>query len=116
MSALRNAACARLLRSNYRAIANGSISQLSMLPISLTGPWGFSIRLQQAGGPIGQKPKLTYHSDGASRSRRFSVKCRYSRMVGVAQLVERRTVAPNVVGSNPISHPNVFHKGFTHAY
>lgn len=26
-------------------------------------------------------------------------------MVGVAQLVERRTVAPNVVGSNPISHP-----------
>ena len=27
-------------------------------------------------------------------------------MVGVAQLVERRTVAPNVVGSNPISHPN----------
>lgn len=29
-------------------------------------------------------------------------------MVGVAQLAERRTVAPNVVGSNPISHPN-FH-------
>jgi hypothetical protein len=29
-------------------------------------------------------------------------------MVGVAQLVERRTVAPNVVGSNPISHPSVF--------
>ena len=28
-------------------------------------------------------------------------------MVGVAQLVERRTVAPNVVGSNPISHPNL---------
>jgi hypothetical protein len=26
-------------------------------------------------------------------------------VVGVAQLVERRTVAPNVVGSNPISHP-----------
>jgi len=26
-------------------------------------------------------------------------------MVGVAQLVERRTVAPNVVGSNPIAHP-----------
>lgn len=26
--------------------------------------------------------------------------------MGVAQLVERRTVAPNVVGSNPISHPN----------
>jgi hypothetical protein len=24
-------------------------------------------------------------------------------------LVERRTVAPNVVGSNPISHPNSFH-------
>src|SRR5215470_16546028 len=30
-------------------------------------------------------------------------------MVGVAQLVERRTVAPNVVGSNPISHPTVFY-------
>ena len=28
-------------------------------------------------------------------------------MVGVAQLVERRTVAPNVVGSNPIAHPNL---------
>ena len=28
-------------------------------------------------------------------------------MVGVAQLVERRTVAPNVVGSNPISHPTL---------
>jgi hypothetical protein len=26
-------------------------------------------------------------------------------LVGVAQLVERRTVAPNVVGSNPIAHP-----------
>jgi hypothetical protein len=30
----------------------------------------------------------------------------YLSAVGVAQLVERRTVAPNVVGSNPISHPN----------
>lgn len=29
-----------------------------------------------------------------------------SGLVGVAQLVERRTVAPNVVGSNPIAHPN----------
>ena len=28
--------------------------------------------------------------------------------VGVAQLVERRTVAPNVEGSNPFSHPNSF--------
>lgn len=26
-------------------------------------------------------------------------------VVGVAQLVEHRTVAPNVVGSNPIAHP-----------
>jgi hypothetical protein len=25
--------------------------------------------------------------------------------VGVAQLVERRSVAPNVAGSNPVSHP-----------
>ena len=31
-----------------------------------------------------------------------------SSAVGVAQLVERRTVAPNVVGSNPISHPKPF--------
>jgi hypothetical protein len=30
---------------------------------------------------------------------------RFCTMVGVAQLVERRTVAPNVVGSNPIAHP-----------
>jgi hypothetical protein len=29
------------------------------------------------------------------------------RVVGVAQLVERRTVAPNVAGSNPVSHPNL---------
>ena len=39
-------------------------------------------------------------------------------MVGVAQLVERRTVAPNVVGSNPISHPKLTkvrpgHMGYT---
>jgi hypothetical protein len=27
-------------------------------------------------------------------------------VVGVAQLVERRTVAPNVAGSIPVSHPN----------
>ena len=26
-------------------------------------------------------------------------------MVGVAQLVERRSVAPNVAGSIPVSHP-----------
>jgi hypothetical protein len=29
-----------------------------------------------------------------------------SSAVGVAQLVERRSVAPNVAGSNPVSHPN----------
>ena len=28
--------------------------------------------------------------------------------VGVAQLVERRSVAPNVAGSIPVSHPNPF--------
>ena len=28
-------------------------------------------------------------------------------MVGVAQLVELRIVAPAVVGSNPIAHPNI---------
>jgi hypothetical protein len=27
-------------------------------------------------------------------------------VVGVAQLVERRSVAPNVAGSNPVAHPN----------
>jgi hypothetical protein len=30
----------------------------------------------------------------------------YGSAVGVAQLVERRTVAPNVAGSIPVSHPN----------
>ena len=30
----------------------------------------------------------------------------YKRVVGVAQLVERRSVAPNVAGSIPVSHPN----------
>ena len=29
-------------------------------------------------------------------------------VVGVAQLVERRSVAPNVAGSSPVSHP-IFH-------
>src|SRR5260370_40116435 len=29
------------------------------------------------------------------------------RAVGVAQLVERRSVAPNVAGSIPVSHPNL---------
>src|SRR5262249_23411184 len=34
--------------------------------------------------------------------------------VGVAQLVERRTVAPNVAGSNPVSHPKTrTHLSFT---
>jgi hypothetical protein len=40
-------------------------------------------------------------------------------VVGVAQLVERQTVALNVAGSNPVAHPkkiankseiNIFHK------
>src|SRR4029077_16065838 len=30
-----------------------------------------------------------------------------NRVVGVAQLVERRSVAPKVAGSNPVSHPNL---------
>jgi hypothetical protein len=40
-------------------------------------------------------------------------------VVGVAQLVERRSVAPNVAGSNPVSHPNLtkFHFPFkSHAF
>ena len=36
-----------------------------------------------------------------------SVNWRTSAVVGVAQLVERRTVAPNVAGSNPVSHPKI---------
>ena len=31
----------------------------------------------------------------------------YECAVGVAQLVERRSVAPNVAGSIPVSHPNL---------
>ena len=53
-----------------------------------------------------RSPRTLPPDGGAFRFCRFSVKWTYSRMVGVAQLVERRTVAPNVVGSNPISHPN----------
>ena len=35
----------------------------------------------------------------------------WSGVVGVAQLVERRSVAPNVAGSSPVSHPNfIFRK------
>ena len=33
--------------------------------------------------------------------------CGAASAVGVAQLVERRSVAPNVAGSNPVSHPNL---------
>jgi hypothetical protein len=29
-------------------------------------------------------------------------------MVGVAQMVERRSVAPNVAGSIPVSHPKLY--------
>ena len=32
-------------------------------------------------------------------------------MVGVAQLVERRVVAPAVAGSSPVSHPTFRHAG-----
>ena len=43
-------------------------------------------------------------------------------MLGVAQLVERQTVALDVAGSNPVAHPkkdsnkseiNIFHKFYT---
>src|SRR6266478_5266737 len=41
-------------------------------------------------------------------------------VVGVAQLVERRSVAPNVAGSSPVSHPNfpifLITPGFIHAW
>ncbi len=42
-------------------------------------------------------------------------KCRVITVVGVAQLVERRSVAPNVAGSSPVSHPtfpNVYQQSF----
>jgi hypothetical protein len=32
----------------------------------------------------------------------------YQPVVGVAQLVERRSVAPNVAGSIPVSHPTLY--------
>ena len=32
--------------------------------------------------------------------------CFISFMVGIAQLVERRIVIPDVAGSSPVSHPN----------
>src|SRR5580693_5050540 len=38
--------------------------------------------------------------------RKSSVNWRNRTAVGVAQLVERRSVAPNVAGSIPVSHPN----------
>ena len=39
------------------------------------------------------------------RSPSGSVMLNFYRVVGVAQLVERRSVAPNVAGSIPVSHP-----------
>jgi hypothetical protein len=45
----------------------------------------------------------------------FSVNCPLlNPLVGVAQLVERRSVAPNVAGSIPVAHPNLtLQSGFT---
>jgi|HubBroStandDraft_1064217.scaffolds.fasta_scaffold70643_2 hypothetical protein len=43
----------------------------------------------------------------AFRSRESSVNYENRTAVGVAQLVERRSVAPNVAGSIPVSHPNL---------
>ena len=46
-----------------------------------------------------------------ARSRHYSshykVMLSWIAVVGVAQLVERRSVAPNVAGSNPVSHPKI---------
>src|ERR1700688_902234 len=41
----------------------------------------------------------------------FSVNCPLlNPLVGVAQLVERRSVAPNVAGSIPVAHPRYIHR------
>jgi hypothetical protein len=40
-------------------------------------------------------------------SSRYKVMLNWEAVVGVAQLVERRSVAPNVAGSNPVSHPKI---------
>ena len=45
----------------------------------------------------------------------FSVNCPLlNPLVGVAQLVERRSVAPNVAGSIPVAHPRYILEGFLH--
>src|SRR5277367_3839217 len=43
-------------------------------------------------------------------SRESSVNWVHRTAVGVAQLVERRSVAPNVAGSIPVSHPKILCK------
>jgi hypothetical protein len=46
----------------------------------------------------------------------------FQQVVSVAQLVEHRSVAPRVAGSNPVAHPNSFNQlapaeffGFAHS-
>src|SRR5260370_1298290 len=53
---------------------------------------------------IKQKPdrRVTWHGNCFERP---GVVVNYKSAVGVAQLVERRSVAPDVAGSIPVSHP-----------
>jgi hypothetical protein len=55
------------------------------------------------------EPRRSTKSTKSRRySARYKVMLNWKAVVGVAQLVERRSVAPNVAGSNPVSHPKPF--------
>jgi hypothetical protein len=57
---------------------------------------------------MARSPAFRRQGDGNRKAAAIAiiVICNIS-VVGVAQLVEHRTVAPTVAGSIPVSHPNV---------
>src|ERR1700730_8078554 len=71
--------------------------------ISLKRKCAWSATSENAPGALASLNRRLTHR-GAFPPRRTSVNLVAS-AVGVAQLVERRTVAPKVAGSNPVSHP-----------
>ena len=57
---------------------------------------------------VGCRVHSTGPGSGRLRPGRLLVRIKKSPVVGIAQLVERRIVVPDVVGSNPTTHPTVF--------
>ena len=73
--------------------------------------WRRRVDLWKAAAPGGalllERTRRGMDFRGAFPSCESSVNWVHRTAVGVAQLVERRSVAPNVAGSIPVSHPNL---------